>query len=103
MNDLTWKGQGPDPTSDRAFSSLWESEDNSAIRDLSWPFPEVQQIKILGDYFTPAMNFEYHIEEMIKSCLARMRILKRISGGDWGLGAPLIISSYKALVLSKIL
>ena len=84
------------------FASNWGSPGSRVLRDMAWPYTWKPSIKILGVIFTPSMAFEEHAEVVTTACQARMGVLRRIAGSSWGIGLPMAVSAYKALILTKI-
>lgn len=59
-------------------------------------------IKILGILFDSKLTWIPHIKKLKAECLQRMNIIKAISSASWGADRNVILSTYKALIRSKI-
>ena len=65
-----------------------------------WPFPTSAMIRVQGIISIPPMTFEGPARELLWPCRSRERIICRISGLGWGMGAPLVALTYKSLAQS---
>lgn len=59
-------------------------------------------IKILGMIFDNKLTWRPHIENLKSECFRRMNIIKAISSASWGADSNVILSTYKAIIRSKL-
>jgi len=58
--------------------------------------------RFLGITFDKNLNFDAHIEEIKKTCIGRLNILKVMSYNNWGLTPETLMGVYKSLIRSII-
>lgn len=63
---------------------------------------EVEELRILGVTFDRKLTWTPHIRRLKAECLQRTNITKSIASCHWGADKSLILSTYKALIRTKL-
>lgn len=63
---------------------------------------ETDTIKFFGLHFDTKLNWKHHIDQLKAECAKRMKIIKLLSGHQWGADENTLIKIYRALIRSKL-
>ncbi|UYV83004.1 hypothetical protein LAZ67_22001713 [Cordylochernes scorpioides] len=77
---------------------IWVSKNNLSEAEQSLNKAMKDSPRYLGVTLDPALTFKKHIDTMISKAKNRLKILKKISGLNWGANANILRTTYLALV-----